>query len=331
MKKEKMINGIQAFNDFYYKDCFYNALFPIVLHFGRNIMNFFYNDISFYTCREQKDWTSFQADYLSENPLESVIESIGVHVNKLGRVSDVVKKLQESLDNDYPVILSIDCFYMSIRRDTFMKEHHPHHILIYGYSEERNHFLVMEHKHKDSLSYDKTEVSFSDISNSYQGYLVNFCGQEKFSYLEFSEGRFKEGTESINMYREQFKSNLFKHNEIIIQGLESLAEYTNIFKKELEEGMQFPAYINNLLKSVNTTVNVKKVETYRIKNLLPENLIIRSYCEKILSSWLFVRNVLVRSMYICDIKTDYFEKCTEKLDEIHHLELQYMNLLLKYH
>lgn len=58
----------------------------------------------------------------------------------------VVENIKEAISSRNLVIISVDCYYESIRQDMFEKEHWPHNLLIYGYNDDHATFFVLEHK-----------------------------------------------------------------------------------------------------------------------------------------------------------------------------------------
>lgn len=77
----KILDNFEPYNDIWYKNCFYHALFPIVTHFNRNISPFLINDIFIYRYDKDKTGVKFTQEVLSKKSLLEILKSLGIIVN----------------------------------------------------------------------------------------------------------------------------------------------------------------------------------------------------------------------------------------------------------
>ena len=124
-----IIEDIIPFNEVFYKECFYNSLFPVITYFKGDIGYFFANDIILYKYDDNSQKAiKFEVEYLSVQDENSVLDACGVGFQAREQVDDVVKEVKKSIINGKPVIVWVDCFYESIRMDTYKKQHlHTHY------------------------------------------------------------------------------------------------------------------------------------------------------------------------------------------------------------
>lgn len=186
MSNSNMIHKIEPFCDIFYKLCFNNSFFPVVRFLGKRELPFLINDIFFYKLEKGEDWDKFSVEYSSHNYFEDLLEYEGIKFEARDNCDNIVDDACESIDKGRPVLIWIDCFYDPLRNDTYHKRHMVHTLLIYGYNKEDKVFQIIDHKYRYSLSYAKHTISFRDLTNCYEGQLVNVykCGVPNFNTCE---------------------------------------------------------------------------------------------------------------------------------------------------
>ena len=177
------LEGIEPFNHIFYRSCFFNSLFPVVQAFQKNIYSFLVNDlIIFEQDSEEKQMIEDEFNinapngirYLPVKPVPQIIFELGMVMKTKSINNELIDDIFRAIDQRRMVIVWVDCYYESIRHDTFQKRHFQHTLLIYGYNKEKRLFDILEHKEADTLSYYKTTISFEDLSASYYGYIEHF-------------------------------------------------------------------------------------------------------------------------------------------------------------
>lgn len=181
----KILDNIEPYNDIYYKNCFYQAFFPVVNHFNKDIALFLLNDIFVYDYDKEKDGLRFDLKALSIESESKLMEEIGI-VLQAKKSSSIISDLKTSINSERPVIIPIDAYYESFRPGVYLGSHTPHNLLVYGYNEYEQTFNILEQISKDSLRCGKNTISYMDTDNCYNGYLNNFLNDNKLpTYYEF--------------------------------------------------------------------------------------------------------------------------------------------------
>lgn len=142
--------NIEPFCDIFYIDCFYNSLFPILKKYGvdkKVILG------SYVPVLRKDDGLGAKLEWKCAGDRREILGRYGVVEMSYEEEQDICETVKAHLDMDELVIVYIDCFYEKGRYDTFMKEHWPHTILVYGYDEIEEEFSILEHTDKEKLDY----------------------------------------------------------------------------------------------------------------------------------------------------------------------------------
>lgn len=296
-----VINGIEPYNDLFFRSCFYNSLFAILTYYGIDITDLLKQYKSHYECIMDAEKMKILAkgDWVKE--ILPILKRTGVKFVSSHSVENVVEKTKDAIKNGIPVILWIDCFYESYRQDKYKKEHFNHTITVYGYSEQEQVFYILEHKIADNTNYHKITIPFDEMERCYKGYLE--CFNEEDSYYEID--REKEMNLLILSKEEFLESNWEK--KIVIQWKEYFEkiEYERV---QLEDILYYIDGMNKLILCLQADVVKYKYHT-RLADV-----------EKRLHLWKGLRNLLLRSYYLEDYSKNMHLKNLDVLDEILALE-----------
>ncbi|MCX7922794.1 MAG: BtrH N-terminal domain-containing protein [Clostridia bacterium] len=360
MSGQKALDNIGPFNDIFYKMCYYNALFSVVNHLGKSVLPFLASDVYAYNYDTNKNIPNIDFKILSFKTDEQLLKESGIVEEAKEPGYDVIEDIIESISADKPVILFVDCYYESIRRDVYLKHHWPHSLLIYGYDESKQVCNVIEHKYRDSLTYDKCTLSYLDTINALNGYMTNFMlegddtsaeylevvGTEKNSmadlmryletfpvkartkpYFEYSLAQGEEISISVEECMKTFKETLYNNREVVDKGLEGLKLFVENYKA-LANSEQFPAQtFEDLNSSTNNILTIKQVEKYKMSQLLKDRADIIGVLDEIISNWGAVRASVAKMMYSGAINANSFVFTVDKLEEICHLEQKYNEMM----
>ena len=151
MKKYK-IEGVQPFNKFSFRSCYYHQLIAALSCFGISFESVLLSSFVF----AGKDF-----DLISKDISDTELEKILGYKDKRSNVSK--KKLVKLIKKNYPVIVGIDYYYLEGRSDTYNKLHAPHFILVYGYDLEADLLNVVDHDYRNSFNYIEKTISFNNL------------------------------------------------------------------------------------------------------------------------------------------------------------------------
>ncbi|KNY24968.1 beta-ketoacyl synthase N-terminal-like domain-containing protein [Pseudobacteroides cellulosolvens] len=322
-----ILDNIEPFNELYYKSCFYNALFPVVRHFNKSLIPVLINDMILYCMNRDKE--NPDIEYRAVKNVESVLDEQGITVVKKHQSLDVIGDICKSVSGGRPVILWVDCFYASIRPDTYEKVHWAHTWLVYGYDDNKREFHILEHKHRDSLTYEKRAISFQGVVDSYNGF-INFFQPDKntSTYYEF----YPDSTSSeddLGIYLRIFKKNMLDYKKTIAEGLQEFASFIDFFKLTVADREILAKYsIEDCIQGINNIINAKLVERFRAERLISDNSGILEILDKIINYWNSVRSVLAKVLYSNTYKDDDFDYICDQLELILRDELNLQKILV---
>lgn len=317
---------IEPFNKLFYKECFYNSLFPVVGYYRKSILPILMNDTIAYSY----DPTSnhFKVEYREAKPIHQLLLEQGIEMEEKAVSHSVIEDLQMSIRGSKPVILRVDCFYASKRSDTYHKKHWPHSWLVFGFDDARKLFCVIEHDNIENLTYQKRWVSYDDTVQCYNGYLSHF-GSEKMTYYAFSEhiGSSLSAAFTSAMDKDQLISSLMQNERLIYTGLEQLNMFTEVIKGALADARLMQDYSSDLLDALNQIVNGKIVEKYRFEQLSDRAEDWRGMVDESLSIWKAIRAKTAKSVFASRLPPKTKEWLSEQLDLAVAREYQYYDKL----
>jgi len=323
-----LIKDVEPFNHIFFKHCIYNALFPILIKLRGSELPLLVNEIIVYN----KDHDArLQVEYLSHKTVEAILEDSGITMIPKRTYGDVVNDIKTALGNGHLVIVHIDCFYESIRTDMFQKHHWAHALLVYGYDLSTDSFMIFEHKHRDSLNYERRLIPSDVMRACCLGYLEFFSHESEFCMYEFISYdadrdiyRNKKFAPSrmlfMNMQRQQDK---------IENSLAVLCEYIKWFRDEYDEIINKPALSVQFMSTLNSIIDSKSCERYRLSKLWPDNLRMIHFATMIEEIWRQLRNILVKEIYLKKMDSKKKSYVMDILDESVIMEDLYIKALYK--
>jgi hypothetical protein len=322
----KKIEPIEPFNDIFYKDCFFNSLFPILPLYGKNALSFLLNDM---ICYERDIHTGFINVKFSEfQEITDTLYNQGLTVQIHAQMENIVEALKEAILKNNPVIIRIDCFYSSIRPDMYQKVHFIYHtLLVFGFDEIRQIFFVVEHKERDNLNYEKREMSYKDIANCFYGFLSNIQEEEETlpAYYEFmlnqENDRLRQDSEKMDTTL-LFVTNMVTNRDWFINSQHELRAFIEFFRLMVEDEMKVRTNAEGLMSNLNHVINAKKVEKYRLNLLFTNQKDLLDIMDEIIVNWNKVR-LVVGKFYFSDVfKREAFTNLIECLERIEQLEAE---------
>jgi len=329
----KILDNFEPYNDIWYKNCFYHALFPIIKHFNRDIFPFIVNDIFIYKYNNSKVGVEFDLEIIEKDNIEKILEDMSISVFTKVESPNILEDLIDSINNERPVIIYIDQYYESIRPDSYQKNHWGHTLLIYGYNNIEESFNIIEHRYRDCFLYEKRIMSYSDVEKCYNGFIANFQKEKKYpTYYEYT---MKHSDPSFNKYNifkksdyvDMFFENLQENRKAIYNGIENIKLFTGDYKKMVFDEMALKNNVDSLLDSLNRLVGNKNLERYYILKLLDSKLSSIELCNAIINDWNFIRSIIGKYQLTLKYNLKSFEKTIEKLIEIYELEYQWYDSL----
>ncbi len=325
---KREISNIEPFNDIWFNgnlpNCLYSALFPIVNHYVGSLDPFLLNGVYLYEYSNNEGNTSIDLKLQEFIDVFKLCSTLGIHVKPKLISTDIINDIIASVDNMNPVIIFIDCFYESIRKDTYQKIHWSHALLIYGYDSQKEIFNVLEHDYNENLTYLKREISFSDIFSSYKGYLENFGSLNNYTFIEFSKC-FEDSQKSYGTEKHvtSFIDNILLKKEEIINSLDYIKKFTEDIHPLLLSESISQTDMDNIINGFNNIINNKKSSIYIFKKVFGNDPTILNHHNDIINSWNFIRSVFLKYRFSSMRSTKYFEACITRLMQVYEFEKSY--------
>ncbi len=326
------IKGIEPFNDFFYKNCFYNSAFAIAKYYNKSINPFLLNDLVVYRNDEtDSGGMKLHASYLELMPIEELLKSEAYSIQSVMKSADIVDEIKKGIDVSCPVILWIDSYFEPQRADTYGKVHRDHTLLVYGYDDTHEMFHIIDHEHMDNLNYTKCKIGYEDMINCYNGFLENYWLIEKkptvykiFNNIE----REKDVNISNTKYRDIFLNNVSSKKNELLENIIYLQDFRNHFDEMFLNKAKLDIHIESSISRLNNIINIKQVQLYVVKELFDQSHEAIDILEKIIADWDEIRGVTVRYYYSQRYREEVFQKLIESVDNIIQLEDRLNNLFL---
>jgi 3-oxoacyl-(acyl-carrier-protein) synthase/acyl carrier protein len=170
-----LLEMVEPFNNFFFVNCYFNALFSVLCYYKYPVSHLILACPIQFLC----DRNSFTLEYTCLEPWQDMLKDISlkliVRSEKINLQLEILENLSEKRR---PVILSIDCFYLSYRHDMYQKQHFVHSLLVYGYDGNASLFHIIDQVNAESLSYQKFTISVCELQQAYEGYLEHFPAEK---------------------------------------------------------------------------------------------------------------------------------------------------------
>lgn len=312
---------IIVFNDIFYKSCFYNALFTIMRTCGYHLDEFFINDIIEYSFNN-KELISIK--YNEIRRCKDILTESDVQYIGLSKVDSIVSYISDAIREKNIILLWVDPYYASIRKDVYRKKHRAHPWVITKVDAIKGLFHIYEHSNSDSLNYKEQTVSFEELKQSYESY-TNIYGIDDNG---FSCYLFKYEDIGASYISSDIK---LKYEEYLNLHRKLLADnYTNqyLFIKHFSENIHDKNYClkdrDKLLQSINDLINAKRIEEYRLMNVLHKEKEAQQLVSKIVGKWEIVRSLFLKFYFSNNLDEMQQNYIVQELEKITVLEDEYV-------
>lgn len=323
------IQGIIPFNEIFYKDCFYNYFFAITKYYNRPMEPVFANDIFVYQKEEEKNPFQVDTEYIVTDGLTRLIEKCGMRVKNVVVSNDIIQDVKMSVACGRTAIMRVDCYYESIRKDAYQKKHLPHMLLIYGYDDDYEQFQIIEQSDINSLDYSERTISYQEALQCYEGILENFAvGEEYPTFIEIYEEDPilpSERNEQVIRSKELFSYNMLKNKELLFSRLIRVQNFAKEFAGILKDERKLSHNIESISFSFNNMLKIKYTEAYRIAKLIDTGSELTLIMEQIIRIIKLAGNVVDKYKITKVFREKSFQKVSEELNSLYHLEHNYYN------
>ncbi|TYP72395.1 beta-ketoacyl synthase N-terminal-like domain-containing protein [Paenibacillus methanolicus] len=337
-----VIAGIEPFNDLYYRSCLYNSMFPAVRKFGGSILPFLLNDLILYRLAETVDWHRLEVDYESVQPLAGVLRDMGLAAEPYSDGANLIDTLRRHIGQGHPVVVWVDSYYESIRKDAYLKQHIDHTLLVYGYDEEQELFHIVEHDRRENLSYRARTLPYSELAAAAEGFADRYLFNGEHQVTHYVMRRTKEaGSELgqpsaaraeaeqlIDLTRSRFALNQLMHQGKLAESMKSLRRYAACFRHLVTDEEKLKPALADLVQQLNDIILAKQVEHYRLSHAFNPEDPLAALAWTVQQQWDTVRKGLVRYLYLPVYQSEAMRQLADRVDAACQAETQLRDLLL---
>lgn len=300
-----VINEINPYNELFFESCFYNSLFSILKFYGCDITSVLRQYTMAYESKIVNEKMQMSGYGYWNKGIIQILQKAGVKFHSLYKTENILSETKWAIDKRQPVILWIDCFYESYRKDKYQKEHFKHTITIYGYSEEKQVFYILEHKNAYNTDYRKIMIPYNELVECYKGYIEHFMEEREDTFYEIS----------ICVYEKKLITALETEEFIDSNWKEEFVERWKEYFVNIEFVNVELADLTFWINGLNELINCLRIDVVKYKY----HTQLKSAKER-LRLWNIFRNSLVRSFYMERYTQEMHQKNLVQLDDIANFE-----------
>ena len=237
---KRILRGVRPYNELALKSCYYNQLVTGYSMFKAEPRIVIADYLPLYSFDEKsKDLTILSVNVMNEETMQLLT---GVERKKHNCINNIQDFLRLHIDSREPIILPVDCFYLSYRVDTFEKQHSPHFILVYGYDLEEKNYYVVDHMFQNSAEYRKQKVPMRELYSAYKYFsesmeieqdkpltVLKKVGVPKGNFSEIYRQGIQNRREDIRKSGEMFKNYI----DFLLKAIQNIQNSDDFFEKSI--------------------------------------------------------------------------------------------------
>ena len=158
----KKIEGVEPFNYFLFINCYYNPILTVLQYYKVPIHNILFSA----KVEVEQNGNFLSINYKFHNDSRGMLKDYGIYSKPINS-NNLIVSIQEAIDHEHFIILDVDCYYLSMRKDFYHKQHYIHTLLVYGYTKDLKNIVVMEQKNVESLSYQENILPYEELEKAY--------------------------------------------------------------------------------------------------------------------------------------------------------------------
>ena len=316
MPNIKKLKNIKPFNKFLLMSCYYHQLVSAYSQYGVDERFLIMNYVPLY---DRIDWKNhIGIKLLSDKEME---DATGIRVIKKRNVCDIENELINAVNSGVPVLVSIDCYYLPFREDTYKKMSFWHVLLVYGYNKAKREFIINEHSYQNSIFYTERTIAFDDLKAAYEGYKKTF---------DMSGGvvKVKKIADTKFDFLPLFKKAYIENKDRIKESIDELISFCDNILAVVLDKIRLNRESKKLIEILGYIRNKKQVQKYQMAELMADENI-NELNNKSMSNLMFVSALLEKTRLTNLYNEKSIAKLTDRLNEIKEIEQKIHELLLR--
>lgn len=233
-----LINKKDVFDSFFWKSCFYNALFTAMNHWNVDISPILQN---VYLHIQTNSQNGLVAEYQNVSNEIKELRNLGINIELLEDFCDYRTRINYALEKGGFIIINIDWFYHSYQKRIYAQKHRWHKVLVCG--AENDKYYYWDQEHADVLYYTLQAIDCDELIGSNRDSLSRYgnSGIWEVTYLSNKTRQVKsKEILCLQNYFEQYlainklkKITCWKRKQIIKENIISINKIISFKKSQL--------------------------------------------------------------------------------------------------
>ena len=320
MPNRKVLKGIKPFNKFSFKTCYYHQLISVYSYFGIDESVLISNYLPVYGTTDKKILPAGKE--LNIFSIKEMEEKTGIREIVEGNTDDIISEAIACIDNNSPIIVAVDTFYLDYRRDACKEQHLCHYILLYGYDKTEKEFTATEHYYINSFNYKECKIPFAVIENAFTE-CKKIMQDNSRLIVKFKRIKKMKPVVDGNVYLELYKSNAAK----LENSFNCLKNAVSYIKEKLKSERNFRKAYNDMLTFFETLKWQKLYQRNTMSMFFGMDSDIYEWVTRIMENFVYVHGVIVKTYYTKSFEEKSVGKIVARIDEVLALEQRVHSIL----
>jgi|GEM_PF-5824192 len=266
---KKTIFDVNPWNEMYYNNCYFSALFAMLLHFQKSITPVLLSNLFFYK-KNGKLLFEMERKPLFTDAKSDIVAKMGITEADYEKTDDIIDIIKNGIENDALPMVWIDCYYEPIRPDAYLQNHWGHILLVYGYDDAMQTVEFLEHSYTDSFTYKRATMSYDDFRSCHNGFKTNhtrgdFNGLILFQKSEIETDICAFTQDVVRKFIRKMERNKDKAYQGIEDILSTAKEWESLTPAQFFGDRKFIQKLNSTLTGI---IKHKRMERYDYKKAL---------------------------------------------------------------
>ena len=285
---------IKPHNEFWFQNCLMHALAQITGSLGI-IDCLLFDNIFVYEngWEEERPTLIIKQEY--HKGWVKCLEEKNIYAQFIScKTNELIDKIKRSINKDCPVITYVDCYYESLRKDSYKKIHLTHNLLITGYDDDKMMFHVLEHNYEDDLYYKEQDIPYYEVIDASVGYIKNINKQNDITFIEIDS---RKANQSKTSKQVTIDLNIVAIDKMI-NSLPAFKRFIKNIEPYLIQSIVSKETIASYYQMIRKIVNLKRVYYSQIEIIHVEyNFPNTELLFKILNDWNILMGLFGKMFY----------------------------------
>jgi len=314
------VNKLEPVNDIWYKDCFYNALIPIIKYYIGRLDCFlicdFYHEYRFFT---EKGVPVLRLESEDDIDIQSALLPFGISYKTYRHCRSLKRAILSTIQKDGIALVMIDCFEDPLREDTFGKNHWQHIVSCYGFC--HNQCCIIDSDFIDSERYTEKNIGFSDLQRAHDAAVKEFHNGVNFmTFGRLKTSKCFDKDYFDGLIREKIRGFIAKRerNE---RSVEQILKFSASLDKYCASGKQITC-LETTVKEITNIIHTLRVSRYLFEVMFGLGETALRPFDSSIRLWSSTRGLLTKLVFMETAVPKYCDMIRANLEKIKISEAQ---------